>query len=108
MLRQAISVLVPAILFASAAPASAQTPWQLRFEKGQDLVYRIHHETAVTEVVDKTASESSSTLDVVKRWKIVDVDAAGTATMDLSIERMRNEQKRPGGDVLLFDSANLD
>jgi hypothetical protein len=106
MVRQAISALVLAVLFTPLA--SAQTAWQLRFQAGQDLVYRVRHETAVTEIVQGSASESSSTLDIVKRWKITDVDAAGTATMDQSIERMRNEQKRPGGDVLLFDSADLD
>ena len=107
MVRQAISALVLATLFGSASTASAQTAWQFRFQKGQDLVYRVRHETAVTEVVQGSATESASTLDIVKRWKIVDVDAAGVATMDLSIERMRNEQKRPG-DVLVFDSTNLD
>jgi hypothetical protein len=108
MVRQAISALVLATLGISASTASAQTPWQFRFQKGQDLVYRVRHETSVTEVVQGSASESASTLDVVKRWKLVDVDAAGAATMNLSIEQMRNEQKRPGGEVLLFDSANLD
>jgi hypothetical protein len=97
-----------------AQAASAQMPWQFRFAKGQDLVYRVRHETTVTEVVtladgSTSSSESSSTLDVIKRWKMVDVDAAGTATMELSIVRMRNEQKRPGVDGnLLFDSENLD
>jgi hypothetical protein len=108
MVRHAISALVLATLALSASTATAQPAWQFRFQKGQDLVYRVRHQTAVTEIVQGSASESASTLDVVKRWKFTDVDAAGTATMDLSIERMRNEQKRPGGEVLLFDSANLD
>ena len=111
MARNGLSALVMTLLIAQAA--SAQTPWQFRFAKGQDLVYRVRHETAVAEVVSgpsgtPSTSESSSILDVVKRWKLVDVDAAGTATMELSIVRMRNEQKRPIGGDLLFDSENLE
>jgi hypothetical protein len=89
-------------------PLPAQTPWQFKWQKGQDLTYRVLHDTAVAEIVQGTTTVSESKLAIVKRWRILDVDAQGTATMELSIVAMRNEQKRPGGEVLLFDSADLD
>lgn len=94
---------------AGASPATAQAPsWQYRWEKGQVLTCKVHHTTAVAETADGNKVESSSTLDLVKRWQVTDVDAEGTATLRLTLAAMRHEQKRPNGETLLFDSANPD
>lgn len=92
----------------NAASAQGPTNWAFRWTKGETLDYRVRHVTAVTETVGGRASETSAKLDIGKRWRVLDVDAAGTATLELSLFAMRNEQKRPGGDVLLFDSDKLD
>lgn len=89
-------------------PSFAQAPWQFRWQKGQTLTYKIKHVTSVVEVIDKTTNASNSNLDLVNRWKVIDVDAKGVATLTLTLVSMRNEQKRANGDTLLFDSNDLE
>lgn len=98
-----------AIVFALtfALPAFAQVPWQFQWKKGQTLTYKIKHVTAVVEVVNKVTNTSNSTVDVVNRWEVDDVDAKGVATLTMTIVSMRTEQKRANGETLLFDSQNL-
>lgn len=92
---------------AGTSPAMAQAPaWQFRWEKGQVLTCKVHHVTHVSETAEGSKVESSSTLDLVKRWQVIDIDAQGTATLQLTLAAMRHEQKRPDGESLLFDSAN--
>lgn len=86
--------------------ASAQTPWQFRWTKGTKHDYKVQHVTQVAEVVEGKKVETGSRLDLVKRWTVTEVDDKGVATLELSLVSMRNEQKRPGGDALLFDSEN--
>jgi hypothetical protein len=101
-------LLALVVVIASAVPASAQTPWQFRWQKGQVLTYKIKHVTSVTEVVGKEMSASSSDLELVKRWEVTDLDNQGIATLSLTLTAMRNEQKRPNGETLLFDSKDLE
>jgi len=101
-------LLAFAVVFASTAPSLAQTPWQFHWQKGQILTYKIKHVTSVTEVVGKDKSASSSDLELVKRWEVTDMDNQGIATVSLTLTAMRNEQKRPNGETLLFDSKNLE
>ena len=91
----------------NAAPAQ-EANWQFRWQKGQVLTYKTEHKTNVEEVADGSKVVSASRLGVVKRWHVVDVDAKGSATLHLSIASMRNEQTRPSGEILLFDSVNTD
>jgi hypothetical protein len=85
----------------------AQTAnWQFRWQKGQVLTYKAEHKTNVEEVAEGSKIVSWSKLTVVKRWLVVDVDDKGSATLHLSLAAMRNEQTRPNGEVLLFDSAD--
>lgn len=97
--------LLPLFLTSTAA---AQEPWQFRWAKGTHLDYQVQHVTKVAEVVEGKKSESTSRLSLVKRWTVTDVDAKGVATIQLSLVAMRNEQVRPNGETLLFDSQNLD
>lgn len=89
-------------------PAFAQYPWQFRWQKGQQLTYRIKHITTATEVVEASKLVSSAHLDLVNRWQVLDIDAKGVATLSLTLVSMRNEQKRGSGETLLFDSENLE
>jgi len=95
------------LTLAGAQSAAAQGPaWQFRWQKGQVLSYQVKHTTHVAEVVDGTKVESDSVLELVKRWQVLDVDAHGTATLQLTLAAMRTEQKRPNGETLLFDSKD--
>jgi hypothetical protein len=98
--------IVVTVLFPALAPA--QAPWQFRWAKGAKIDYKVEHLTQVSEVVDGKKAESGSKLNLVKRWTVLDVDAKGVATLQLTLVALRNEQTRPGGEVLLFDSAALD
>jgi hypothetical protein len=92
-----------------ASHGSAQDAvWQFRWHKGQVLTYKAEHRTQVEETVEGSKVTSTSKLNVVKRWQVVDVDDKGSATLTLSLAAMRNEQTRPNGEVLLFDSAQPD
>jgi hypothetical protein len=105
MVRYLITVSIAVI---GAAPALAQDTWQYRWEKGQTLTYKIKHVTSVTETLETSKNTSDSQLDLVNRWQVLDVDAKGIATMQLTLIAMRNEQKRTNGDTLLFDSNDLE
>jgi hypothetical protein len=89
-------------------PAFAQASWQFRWTKGLTLHYKIKHVTSVIEVVETAKNTSDSLLDLLNQWQVLDVDAKGIATMQLTLTAMRNEQKRANGEILLFDSQNLD
>jgi hypothetical protein len=99
-------ILVLLIASAVAPAARAQAPWQFRWQKGQVLSYQVKNVTSVTELVGSDKQQFGSRLDLRKRYRVVEVDAGGTATLEYSVAAMRNEQTLPGGDVLLFDSAD--
>jgi hypothetical protein len=89
--------------------ASAQTvDWRFHWQQGQTLYYRIEHTTCVAEVVGGSKVETRSKLNVMRCWKVTAVDSAGVATVEMSICAMRNEQTRPNGEVMLFDSREPD
>lgn len=100
--------LIPLVCVLFPALSHAQTAWQFRWAKGSKLDYKVEHATQVTELIDGKKSESASKLNLVKRWTVLDVDAKGVATLQLSLVALRSEQTRPGGDVLLFDSQDLE
>lgn len=95
------------LIWASAA-ISQETVWQFRWQKDQIFTYQAKHKTNVEEVADKAKVTSASKLSVTKRWRVLDVDAKGAATLELSLAAMRNEQTTPSGEILLFDSAEPD
>jgi hypothetical protein len=97
----ALSLTIPPTLL-------AQESWQFRWTKGLALNYKIKQVTSVAEIVEGKSNSSDSQLDLVNRWEVLDVDAKGIATLQLTLTAMRNEQKRGNGDTLLFDSQNPD
>src|SRR5262245_49816115 len=102
---------VPAVLLGLAlvGPAAAQgAPWRFRWQPNQVLTYRVEHVSSASEVVGSNKVETSSKVNLVNRWQVLAVDAQGSATLQLSLTALRHEQTRPGGEVLLFDSANPD
>jgi len=85
----------------------AQTqPWQFHWQPGQVLTYRIEHVTKATETVGSNRFEVGAKLNLVKRWQVQSIDDKGIATLQMSVVSMRNEQLRPNGEVVVYDSAN--
>jgi hypothetical protein len=85
--------------------ATAQTPdWRFRWQKDQVLHYRVEHTTQVAEVNAGSKVETKSKVQLMKRWQVLAVDDQGTATLQMSIVAMHNEQTRPDGEVLVYDS----
>src|ERR1043165_6540627 len=93
-----LATLLLSVLWTSSG--FAQSVWNFQWEKGQTLTYKVQHLTNVAEVVDKNKSETNSTLHLVKRWQVTDVDSKGIATLSMSLIAMRNEQKRTNGETL--------
>ena len=79
-------------LLAAAALAPAQTaPGPLHWQAGQMLTYRVEEVTYTADVVPDGKVESKTKLNLVKRWQVVSVDAAGVATLQLSLAAIRFE-----------------
>src|SRR5260370_23180450 len=92
-----------------SAPLPAQTGgWQFRWQQGQVLTYRVEHISSASEVADGGKSDTTSKLNLTKRWQVQAVDAAGGATLGLSLASLRLETTTPGGGSLLFDSSKPD
>jgi len=90
---------------ALAAPAAqAQAP-QFRWQPGQVLTYKVAQVTTAAETVKEGKLDTTTRLDLVKRWQVVAVDPAGVATLQMSLSSLRMETRSPSGDQLLFDSS---
>lgn len=103
MSRRWIMTVIVACTFAGAA--TAQAP-QFRWNSGQVLTYRVSQYTDAVETLKDQTLTTAVRMDLVKRWKVVNVDADGTATLEMTLTRLRMENKPPSGDPLIFDSAD--
>jgi hypothetical protein len=107
MLRNGFFATLTSLLVVSLG--SAQTDaWRFRWQAGQVLTYRVEQITAAADTMGESKAETTTTLNNVKRWQVLGVDAAGVATLQLSLVSLRIETKPPSGDALVFDSANPD
>jgi hypothetical protein len=108
MIRRGLATTLIVLVMATAA--TAQTPARLRWQPNQVLVYRAEQATQALEVVGETKIDSRTRLNLTKRWQVIGVDAAGVATLQLSVLALRMETTTPSGDVLVFDSdkAHID
>ncbi len=104
-----------AAVFALAVPAVAQPPApaapQFKWEAGKVLTYRVVQQTVVKETVldEKTekpvTSEVRTTLTLVRKWTVKEVDKLGVATLEMSISEMKQEFRQPDGSTTVTDSA---
>ncbi len=101
-------LLSAVVILALSSAATAQTAWQFRWQTGQVFTYRVEHLSTVTDTFGEGKDETKTTLNLTKRWQVMDVDATGVATLQLSLTALRSETTKASGEVLLFDSANLD
>jgi hypothetical protein len=107
MIRQWLWSLFAALI--ASAPAAAQTEaWQFRWQAGQVLIYRVEHLTTASELTAGGTTETSTRLNLTKRWQVLDVDKTGTATLRLSLDALRLETRAQNRDPLVFDSEHLD
>jgi hypothetical protein len=104
MLRKGPIVILAGLVFASVV--SAQSAWRFRWPQGQVLVYRVEQSMTASETLSDGRTESKTKASLVKRWQVQSVDAAGVATLQLSLDKLRIETSTSGGDVLIYDSAD--
>src|SRR5205814_739380 len=69
------------------------------------LTYKVSQTTAAEETLGGKAQTTTTQLDLVKRWQVLAVDAAGVATLQMTLASLRMETTPPDGEKLLFDSA---
>ncbi len=98
------SLATLALVMLLSSSAFGQPAKRFQWRSGQILTYRVTETITKKEVVDSKRSEATSKLQHLKQWKTVDVDASGTATLELSLRTFRLEQPTPSGEVLTFDS----
>lgn len=98
-----ISLLAVALAVTVGTAAEPRFQWKT----GQTLTYRVAQSTtAVESLAGKEPSITTVTtqLDLVKRWQVLAVDTDGTATLQMTLVKLRMETKPPTGEPLLFDS----
>lgn len=106
MKRVAFTAVLLGLLVSSA---SAQAPvGPFRWQKGQVLHYKVEESTSVDEVVGEEKVQTGTKLVLLKRWQVLDVDAAGVATLQMSLTALRQEMVTPNGETMAFDSAAPD
>jgi hypothetical protein len=106
MIRPGFLTAILALVVTSPVPAQ-QAP-RFRWQQGQVLTYRVEHVTTASETLEGKRVETTTNLNLVKRWQVLAVDAAGVATVQKSVLSMRLQTRGPSGDVLVFDSSNLE
>lgn len=105
MIRKTIAVMCGVLLMAPVARAQAP---HFRWQTGQVLVYRTEHNTFASYVMGENKDETKTHVQSIKRWQVMDVDGAGVATLQMSLQALFFETTSPSGEPLSFDSANLD
>jgi hypothetical protein len=108
MMRGVMAGALAVLLIGSTASAQAPAAARLRWQPGQVLLYKVEHATFAADVAGDTKTETKTLLKVTKRWQVLAVDAAGVATLQLSLTALAQEQTTPKGEVLRYDSANPD
>jgi hypothetical protein len=91
MNRALVAIGLVGVIAVSAAHAADKVELRWQFQKGQVLKYLIkHHEVRLTEVADQKFETATNT-DSEWQWTVKDVDAAGTATIELKLTGLRVE-----------------
>lgn len=103
-----LSALVGAIVGIGAA--RAEEPPRFRWQPGQALRFEVKQTTTITETpVGKPPIRTEVKLALARTWTVTAVDAAGTASLELTITAVRQDITRPGPDgkpeTLTKDSA---
>ncbi|AWM41946.1 hypothetical protein GobsT_69220 [Gemmata obscuriglobus] len=103
----ALAFLGAAPVLAQPAPAAPRFKW----EAGKVHTYRVVQQTIVKETVldekseKPVATEAKTSLVLVRKWTVKDVDKQGVATLEMSIAEMKQEFRQPDGSTTTTDSA---
>jgi hypothetical protein len=103
-----LTFLAGGMLAVWATSAFAQTPVRFIWKPGQTMTYRVDQTTRASDEVEGQKTETSSKMTTLKRWQVLAVDAAGVATLQLSLASLRFEVRTPKDTTLLFDSTEPD
>lgn len=104
MIRKSLIIMVAGLTIAASARAEPE-PWLFRWQKGQALTYQVAQATTAVETAGGSKTETTTKLRHVKVWQVLDVDAAGTGTLQMSLKSLRFEMTTPRGDIA-FDSSD--
>ena len=102
------------VLAAATLPAAAQSPLRFAWKAGDSHAYGLQHTTTVTETLpdEKTrkpvATTATTKVTLARTWAVKSVDAAGVATLELTITSMKQEHTQPDGTVVVLDSASAE
>lgn len=109
-----LPILSLALLLTStvlAQPPAAETAPRFKWEAGKALTYRVIQQTVVTETTldEKTnkpiTGVAQTTLTLVRKWNVKDVDKDGVATLEMVITELKNEFRQPDGSTAVTDSS---
>ena len=101
-----------AVSAAPAQPPAATAPLRFKWQAGRVQTYKVTQQTVIQETtIDEktekpTVAEARTNLTLTRKWTVKEVDAGGTATLEMQITAVRNEFKKPDGTTELRDSAN--
>ncbi|HSQ58379.1 MAG TPA: hypothetical protein VLM40_21845, partial [Gemmata sp.] len=110
----AILALALAPLAALGQSPGANPPTRFKWQVNGVHTYKVTQQTLVRETTldPQTAmpvtTEVKTNLTLMKTWTVKAVDAAGVATLEMTITAMRNEFQKPDGKTTVIDSANPD
>jgi hypothetical protein len=108
MRRCFLSVLAGLALLLASASADAQALGRFQFKKGQVLQYKVEQTTSATDMLGETNSVLTSRVEQIKCWQVADVESDGTATLQLSLLKLKMQQRLPSGETWEFDSTAPD
>jgi len=91
-------------LVPSSGTVSQLPRW--KWVKGQSLSYQSEQVTHASDVINNNRIETSTRLQVLKRWDVLAVDKDGIGTLQLKLRALKLETTTPGGEALTFDSTN--
>lgn len=110
-------LMAAAFVCSLAGSASAQNTLRFKWTAGEQHAFAVTHATTISETapLQKDAKPettiTTTKLTISKRWDVKAVDAAGTATMTLTITAMKQEITKPlvGKDgKIVLDTITMD
>jgi hypothetical protein len=105
MVRISSSLAILALLVPAAVTSAEGPTYTIRyqFQKGQTLDFEIEQQTTVASTVQEQSTEASVRNHSLRRWKVVDVDSEGVATIELSVLRVQMRSQE-GNKIIEYDS----
>src|SRR5262245_60725099 len=89
----------------STSRADAQTLGRFQFKTGQVLQYKVEPTTTGRDTLGETKSVLASRVEQLKCWQVASVEADGTATLQLSLLKLKMQQQLPSGETWEYDST---